>query len=81
MNWSESLKADGDKSNYDHVKCESPLGVILIEWKSWKDSPSYGIGLEGQYLGSEYSLEDAKEKAREYLENKYNELGIFLKIK
>lgn len=81
MTWTELKPPTEGISFYDHVICETPLGVIKIEWKSWKEHPDYGIDLDGiQYIGTEFDLDSAKEMAKNYLVTKHNELSIFLAI-
>jgi hypothetical protein len=79
MNWSEPKPPTDNVSYYDHTILETPIGVAIIEWKSWKDQPSYDIQLDGNWLGVEYTLGDAKTKVHEYLQQKYDELGELLK--
>lgn len=77
MEWTEPRPPALGVSYYDHVLCETPLGLVKIEWKSWKQSPDYGVLIENQYLGTEYDLEDAKEVARKYLLEKLTALQQF----
>jgi len=78
MNWTEPKPPTKGESYYDHTICKTPLGELKIEWKSWKDSPSYDIDLNGEWIGSEYSLEDAKKVAEKFLVNKRDELSEYL---
>lgn len=78
MNWSEPKPPINNVSYYDHVKLDTPLGEMMIEWKSWKNHPSYDIMLSGEYIGVEYDLEAAKLKASEHLKYIYTELGKLL---
>ena len=78
MNWTEPKPPTRDVSFYDHTICETPLGKIIIEWKSWKESPSYDIMLDGNWIAVEYDLETAKYVAKEYILNKQRELSDFL---
>lgn len=77
MRWSEEIKPN-EKSNYDHVFCDTPLGEIIIEWKSWKDMPSYDISMDGIWIGCKYSLIDAKYFSFYHLEEISNELNRFI---
>lgn len=78
LNWTEPAKPKEGVSSYDHVMCDTPLGRIMIEWKSWKDSPGYDVQLENDWIGCEYSLEDAKQVAIAHLQKKMMELlGFF----
>jgi hypothetical protein len=52
--------------------------LIRIEWKSWKESPDYGIYLDGKYIGTEYNLDMAKDVVKEYIIIKYWELSEML---
>src|SRR5690348_6634738 len=76
-NWSEH-KSPNTVSHYDHVTWSTPLGTFIIEWKSWKGSPDFGIELNGEYVGTEYDLNTAKSKALEFLVNKHKQLSEFL---
>jgi hypothetical protein len=78
MNWTEIKPPTEGISFYYHIDCETPLGVIRIEWKSWKERPDYGIDLDGKYIGTEYDLDTAKSVAKEYLITKYHELSKLL---
>lgn len=78
MNWTELKPPTEGVSYYDHVDCKTPLGKFRIEWKSWKESPDYGIDLEDKYIGTEYNLISAKERAKEYLEKIRTELNNYL---
>ncbi len=74
--WDTPASPDGDKSFYDHVMAETPFGRILIEWKSWKDYPTYTIQMpwfppDGLLFGN--SLEDAKIVAQNSFNNKLNQ--------
>lgn len=80
MNWSEiNEPTDKFKSSYDYIFCKTPLGIIIIEWKSWKENPGFSIELDGRiWIGTEYDLDAAKNKAKEYFEIKLKELQDFL---
>ena len=78
MNWTEENEANNSIS-YNHVICDTPIGQIIIEWKGWKERPDYSIDIDNKYIGTEYTLDNAKLIAKDYLNNKLNELSIFLK--
>jgi hypothetical protein len=78
LKWSEPKPPTNNVSSYDHTICETPLGNIFIEWKSWKESPSYDVMLNGGWIGSEYSLEDAKKLVEKYLVDYAVKLNVFL---
>ena len=59
---------------YDHVIAETPLGSIWIEWKSWKESPSYTSDMPWTHFIVESSLSDAKVKVQELWDRKISEL-------
>lgn len=65
LNWSPHYPPDGDFSFYDHVFAETPLGMIKIEWKSWKDHDSYDCTLPWGKHVSEDSFEYAKIRVEE----------------
>jgi hypothetical protein len=78
MNWTEPKPPTKDVSSYDHITCETPIGKAIIEWKSWKENPSYDLQIDNKWIACEYSLDGAKEKALEYLVNKQKDLDLFL---
>ena len=78
MNWTEPKPPTEGISYYDHTIVETPLGTARIEWKSWKECPSYDIEIENIWVGCEYSLDEAKNATKEYLQKKLDELTIFL---
>ena len=79
LNWSEPAKATDGVSSYDHTILETPLGRAIIEWKSWKDDPDYGLMIGDAWICSGYDLDEVKQKACEYLEGKLKDLEILLK--
>lgn len=40
LQWSEPQEPC-EACRYDHVVAQTPLGLITIEWKGWKDYPGY----------------------------------------
>jgi len=74
MKWTDNRKPTEGVSFYDHTKCETPIGTIMIEWKSWKDRPSYDIGINGEWIGCEYSLDEAKKTTHKWLKDKAEKL-------
>lgn len=67
---------------YDHVISTTPFGDITIDWKGWKDYPSYCIHMEftqDGYVGSHDSLEAAMELAEEKWNDLINECIIINK--
>jgi len=80
MNWTEESKPKEGISHYTHVIAETPLGRCIIEWKGWKESDSYSITLGNDYIGDEFTLESAKERANTFLVGKKEELSSYLGI-
>lgn len=79
MNWTEPQPPTEGVNNYDHITCETPLGTMVIEWKSWKESPCYTVELNGDvWIGSDNTIEGAKILAKEYLSSKSKALVAFL---
>lgn len=78
MNWTEPKPPTLGVSYYDHVKLDTPLGLCLIEWKSWKDLDTYSVVIGDYYITSESTLDDAKSSAIKYLQAKCDELTTFL---
>jgi hypothetical protein len=65
LQWSEPREPGEDNSRYDHVVAETPLGRIVLEWKSWKesDSPCGRMPWGEFFIG--WNLDEAKAKAQE----------------
>lgn len=80
IEWTKPKPPTKGVSHYDHTICITPLGRLIIEWKSWKERPSYDIEIEGQWIGCEYNLEEAKGVAIKYIKDKSEELINFLKL-
>jgi len=78
MKWTEPTKATEGVSFYDHVIAETPIGRMIIEWKSWKDRPSYDVMINNDWVGVEYELEDAKAIGVEYLNNLLKKLTEYM---
>lgn len=81
MNWSKPQPPTEGFSFYNHSLLGTPLGIFRIEWKGWEDQPYYSIQLDDKWVGVEYSLEDAKETAKKYIEDRTRELMKLLEIK
>lgn len=60
IEWSETRRPNSECS-YTHVVAMTPFGKIQIEWKGWKERPSYDAttpwGYENLYAES---LDEAK---------------------
>ena len=80
MKWTEESEPKEGISYYNHSYLDTPIGRYIIEWKSWKDSPSYDVYLKGEWIGTEYSLEEAKNISQEHLIKKFNELKEYLEL-
>jgi hypothetical protein len=78
MKWTEPTKAAEGVSFYDHVIAETPIGRMIIEWKSWKDQPSYDVMINNDWVGVEYDLEDAKAIGVKYLNNLLKKLTEYM---
>lgn len=79
MNWTEPKPPTEGVSRENHILCETPLGEIIIEWKGWKENPSYSVTLNHtKYLGVGYNLEEVKLVAYNYLKDKSEALQDFL---
>ena len=77
MNWTKE-SGPNEEISYNHIKLSTPLGEFVIDWKGWKEYPSYSIELDGTYLECEDSLEDAKEFVETYLQDVTNKLNAFM---
>ena len=78
MNWSKELSPN-EEVGYNHIKCHSPLGWLIIDWKGWKQYPIYDLWLDGEHIKSSDNINSCKTEATNYLTSKYNELKEFLK--
>lgn len=78
MNWTEHRKPTEGVSFYDHVIAETPIGRMIIEWKSWKESPSYDVMLDNEWIGVDYDLEIAKQIGVNYLNEKLKKLTEYM---
>lgn len=78
LNWSEISEPKEGVSFYTHTIAETPIGKFKIEWKSWKESDTYSIMLDEQYIGDEFELEYAKERAEQFVKSKLEELQKLL---
>jgi len=77
MKWTDHIRPN-KHIPYDHVSLKTPLGYFIITWKSWKPTPSYDIEINDKCIGSEYSLDVAKDIALKHLAEKTKELKSFL---
>ena len=78
MKWTENKPPTEGISFYNHTITETPIGKIIIEWKGWKDQPSYDIMIDGEWIGVEYELTDAKNIALNFIKEKSEKLVTFL---
>lgn len=68
LEWSDP-QPPSETLRYDHFKAESGLGVFTIEWKSWKTNDPFCLYLDGEYLLTANTIDEAKECAQSYLRN------------
>lgn len=78
MKWTEPTKSTEGVSFYDHVIAETPIGRMIIEWKSWKDQPSYDVMINNDWVGVEYNLDDAKQIGVDYLKEQLKKLTEYM---
>lgn len=78
MKWTEPTKPTEGVSFYDHVIAETPIGRMIIEWKSWKDQPSYDVMINNDWVGVEYDLDDAKQIGVDYLKDLLKKLTEYM---
>lgn len=57
--------APNTKCSYDHLRAETPLGPLFIEWKGWKrcDSPTCDLPWNDGFVYGD-DLDDAKAKVQ-----------------
>lgn len=78
MKWTEPRKPTEGVSFYDHVIAETPIGRMIIEWKSWKDNDDYCVMLNNEWVGIEYDLDKAKQLGVDYLKDKIKKLTEYI---
>ena len=78
INWSEPKPPVEGVSYYDHVVCDTPLGLMKIVWKSWKTNSSYDLFINDKWIGAEYEIENAKDLALKFLIDTRNDLNKLL---
>lgn len=66
IEWSEE-KQPCEDCRYNHVTGKTGLGEFSIEWKGWKDYDSRVVYLNGEYVGSGWDLDEAKQIAATHL--------------
>lgn len=57
---------------------DTPLVVFLIDWKGWKEQPTYDLSLNNEWLDSPSDLEEGKEFVKNYLISKAAALTKFI---
>lgn len=77
MNWSEEKEPNKEVS-YNHVTLDTPLGIYTIDWKGWKERPSYDISLGDDWIGTDNTLESSKEQVEIHIKGVADELNKFL---
>lgn len=78
MAWSEISPPKEGISRYTHITMNSPLGICVIEWKSWKEDEDYSISIDGEFMDYHRTLRDAKELAIKLIKRKRDELSEWL---
>lgn len=63
---------------YNHITLDTPLGLFVIDWKGWKEQPTYDLSLNYEWLDSPFSLEEGKEFVKKYLTEKAEALNDFI---
>lgn len=79
MKWSKESNPKEGVSHYNHTILETPIGEFIIEWKGWKEDPSYTIMLEGGYVTDVWDLLEAKKTVESFMYTKLELLKRFLK--
>lgn len=78
MNWTDPSPPTIGVSDYDHTMCATPIGMVKIEWKGWKHTSNYDVFLDEYHIGVVGSLDDAKNKAKEFLLRVHQDLSDFV---
>jgi glutaredoxin-related protein len=82
MKWTEEIQPNNEVG-YNHVMCDTPLGRLIISWKGWKERPKYGFSSDINNFYEELAeecntLDEAKQRAKEYIIAKYNDIKTFV---
>jgi hypothetical protein len=59
MNWTKE-SGPNEEISYNHIKLSTPLGEFVIDWKGWKEYPSYSIELEDTYSECEHTCKTSQ---------------------
>ena len=78
MKWTEPKKPTEGVSFYDHTIAETPIGRMIIEWKSWKDNDDYSVMLDNEWIGVGFDLDEAKQIGVNYLNDKLKKLTEYM---
>lgn len=75
LTWTDPASGKEGVSTYDHVIAETPLGRILLEWKSWKkyDAPCGQMPWDEMVHG--HDLPSAKAAAQTAWDKKATEIN------
>lgn len=75
LQWSTPRPPTKGVSHYDHVVAETPLGPIMLEWKSWKETDSpCGHMPWGEFIVA-LNLDDAKAEAQHAWDRKATQVA------
>ena len=77
LSWSREQQPNTE-IRYNHVISVTPTGNFTIEWKGWKEYDSKAVYLDGWYLESFSTLEEAKEFAYDHLKDLHGKIGELL---
>lgn len=66
LQWSEATPPNSE-CPYDHSTAATSLGLFRIEWKSWKDYPSFTLHFREDFVDSYVTQTAAKEGAAAHL--------------
>lgn len=75
LTWSEPMPPSKNFA-YDHVVAKTPLGPILIEWKSWKRYDAHCAEMPWGEFCSADDLDDAKAKVQAAWDRKVAEMAV-----
>ena len=69
LEWSQEFQPGRNNSNYNHVRSITPVGIYVLEWKSWKEHGSVTVYLYypnnngSDFISAEDNLDAAKTAA------------------
>ena len=77
--WSQEKPPIQDISGYNHITMDTPFGLAIIEYKSWKKGSSFDLTIGNEWVCYTYCMDSIKDKFYEEIYNRYINLKEFIK--